>query len=184
MASLLKSWVMTAALAAVSPGFAVAALAQDSGPDAVADGEPVSSRIEAMGPASGLTLNTPWRAGPALASARSGLSAAVLEGRIYAAGGSGLVDPRDDFEVFDPEFGIWSPRPALPEGLERFAMAQAGGRVYVAGGYSADSGPSPVASVWSYDPQANVWQSEPDMPGPKASFSMLAHGGKLYSLGG
>ena len=134
--------------------------------------------------ASGIGFYSPWRAGPSLAHARAGLAAAVVDGRIYAAGGAGLVNPRDDFEVYDPATGRWSPRPALPEGLERFAMAEAGGRLYVAGGYSGDSGPSPVAAVWSYDPEANLWRSEPAMPGAKASFSMLSHGGLLYALGG
>lgn len=144
-------------------------------------GEPETPPAAAM---SGLTFHTPWRAGPALSHARAGLAAATLDERIYAAGGAGLVDPRDDFEVYDPATGRWSPRPALPEGLERFAMAQVGGRLYVAGGYSADSGSEPIAAVWSYDPEANLWRSEPEMPGAKASFSMLAHDGKLYAFGG
>ena len=132
----------------------------------------------------GLAFHSPWRAGPALSHARAGLAAAALDGKIYAAGGAGLVDPRDDFEVYDPATGRWSPRPALPEGLERFAMAEVAGRLYVAGGYSADSGAEPVAAVWSYDPGANLWRSEPEMPGAKASFSMLAHDGRLYAFGG
>jgi N-acetylneuraminic acid mutarotase len=132
----------------------------------------------------GLTVHTPWRGGPALAHARAGLAAATLDGRIYAAGGAGLVSPRDDFDVYDPAVGRWSPRPALPVGLERFAMATSNGRLYVAGGYSADSGAEPVAAVWSYDPQANLWRSEPEMPGAKASFSLLGHGGGLFAFGG
>ncbi len=133
---------------------------------------------------SGLNFYAPWRPGPPLAHARAGLAAATLDGRIYAAGGAGLVDPRDDFDVYDPAAGRWSPRPALPEGLERFAMAEAAGRLYVAGGYSADSGAEPIAAVWSYDPQANIWRSEPEMPGAKASFAMLSHDGLIYAFGG
>jgi len=133
---------------------------------------------------SGLSFYTPWRPGPPLVHARAGLAAATLDGRIYAAGGAGLVDPRDDFDVYDPAAGRWAPRPALPEGLERFAMAEASGRLYVAGGYSADSGAEPIAAVWSYDPQANIWRSEPEMPGAKASFAMLSHDGLIYAFGG
>lgn len=143
-----------------------------------AESEPPAAAV------SGLSFYTPWRAGPSLAHARAGLAAATLDGRIYAAGGAGLVDPRDDFDVYDPATGRWSPRPALPEGLERFAMAEADGRLYIAGGYSADSGSEPIASVWSYDPQANIWRSEPEMPGAKASFAMLSHEGRLFAFGG
>lgn len=157
-----------AALTQASPGFSQ---------------EPQTPQAPAVA-MTGLNFYTPWRAGPPLAHARAGLAAATLDGRIYAAGGAGLVDPRDDFDVYDPASGRWSPRPALPEGLERFAMAEAGGRLYVAGGYSADSGAQPIASVWSYDPDANIWRSEPEMPGAKASFAMLSHEGRLFAFGG
>ena len=133
---------------------------------------------------SGLSLGTPWRPGPSLYEARAGLAATAHDGRIYAAGGAGLVDPRDDFEVYEPEVGRWLERAALPVGLERFAMAALGDRIYVAGGFTAESGSEPVAKMWSYDPDANVWQGEPEMPGAKSAFSLLAVDGALYAVGG
>jgi N-acetylneuraminic acid mutarotase len=133
---------------------------------------------------SGLTLSTPWRPGPSLYEPRAGLAATVHAGSIYAAGGAGLVDPHDNFEEYDPEIGRWLDRAALPVGLERFAMASLGGRIYVAGGFSAESGPEPITQMWSFDPDANVWQGEPDMPGPKSAFSLLAVDGALYAVGG
>lgn len=162
--------------------------AQDDGAAQVTQGQDASPAFsagqDAPAAVAGLTLITPWRGGPSLDSARAGLAAAELGGAIYAAGGAGLVDPRDDFDVYEPEIGRWIARPALPQGLERFAMVASGDRLYVAGGYSAESGSEPIASVWSYDPQSNVWRSEPEMPGAKASFSMLGFDGKLYALGG
>ncbi|MGJ3232897.1 MAG: Kelch repeat-containing protein [Oceanicaulis sp.] len=134
--------------------------------------------------ASGLTLSGPWRTGPDLAHARSGLSAAVLDRRIYAAGGAGLTAPRDDFEVYEPETGRWSPRQPLPVGLERFAMAPFQGRVWIAGGYSAEAGSEPGVQVWSFDDDNNEWEPETALPGPKASFSLIELGGRLYALGG
>lgn len=133
---------------------------------------------------SGLNLGTPWRAGPSLHEPRAGLAAAVHAGRIYAAGGAGLVDPHDNFEEYDPDIGRWLDRAALPVGLERFAMASLGERIYVAGGFSAESGAEPIAQMWSFDPQTNVWQGELDMPGPKSAFSLLAVDGLLYAVGG
>jgi N-acetylneuraminic acid mutarotase len=132
----------------------------------------------------GLNLGTPWRAGPSLHEPRAGLAAAVHAGRIYTAGGAGLVDPHDNFEEYDPDFGRWLDRAALPVGLERFAMASLGGRIYVAGGFSAESGAEPIAQMWSFDPETNVWQGEPEMPGAKSAFSLLAVEGALYAVGG
>ena len=145
---------------------------------------PASGMGVAPPPASGFSLGTPWRAGPSLYEARAGLAAAAHDGRIYAAGGAGLVDPRADFEIYDPEVGRWLDRAALPVGLERFAMASLDGRIYVAGGFSAESGAESIARMWSYDPGANVWQGEPDMPGAKSAFSLLAVNGALYAVGG
>ncbi len=136
------------------------------------------------GPSSGLTLSGPWRPGPRLEDPRAGLAAAALDGRVYAAGGAGLVDPRDDFDAFDPDAGVWRGLKPLPVGLERFGMAAAAGRLWVAGGYSAESGADPTRAVWSYDPAADIWQSEPELPGAKAAFTLLAHAGRLYAIGG
>ncbi len=165
---------------------AAAALASVQAVEPV-EAEPVqetAASTETTPVASGLTLGTPWRSGPSLYEPRAGPAAAVHNGRIYAAGGAGLVDPHDNFEEYDPEFGRWLDRAALPVGLERFAMASLGGRIYVAGGFSADSGSEPIAEVWSFDLDTNIWQSEPEMPGPKSAFSLLAVGDALYAVGG
>jgi len=150
--------------------------AQDAAPETEAAQSPAAMP--------GLNLGTPWRAGPSLYEPRAGLAATVHGGRIYAAGGAGLVDPHDNFEEYDPSIGRWLDRAALPVGLERFAMASLGERIYVAGGFSAESGATPIGQMWSFDPEANVWQGEPDMPWTKSAFSLLAVEGALYAVGG
>lgn len=136
------------------------------------------------GPVSAYSLNGPWRPGPRLDSARAGLAAVVHDGVIYAAGGAGLVEPRNDFEALEPDDGAWRARAPLPLGLERFGMAGADGRIWVAGGYSSESRGAPIAEVWSYDPAADIWQGEPAMPAAKASFSLIEADGMLYAVGG
>lgn len=133
---------------------------------------------------SGLSLRAGWQAGPELESARAGLAAATLDGLIYAAGGAGRVTPRDNFEVYDISINRWRPLSPLPEGLERFGLAAAEGRIWAAGGFSAESGREPIAEMWSYDPEADIWQSEAAMPAPRAAFAMVAHEGRLYAVGG
>ncbi|MCP2670040.1 hypothetical protein NHF40_03765 [Maricaulaceae bacterium EIL42A08] len=164
-------------------------LAMITGAAALLSTQPVQVEPEAETPPaaaamSGLSLGTPWRSGPSLYEPRAGLAATVHDGKIYAAGGAGLVDPHDNFEEYHPEFGRWLDRPALPVGLERFAMASLGDRIYVAGGFSADSGSEPIADVWSFDPAANLWQGEPAMPGAKSAFALLSVNDALYAVGG
>ena len=126
-----------------------------------------------------------WESAARLDVARAGLAVAVLDGRLYAAGGAGLTTPRAEFEVFDPELNRWMPETSLPRGLERFGMAAINDRIYAAGGYaSGELGVEPTASMWSWSPEGGIWQSEVAMPGPKADFSMLAYEGRLYAIGG
>lgn len=136
------------------------------------------------GASSGLSLHSGWQSGPELESARAGLAAVTLDGQIYAAGGAGRVTPRDNFEVYDSEINRWRPLSPLPEGLERFGLAAADGRIWAAGGYSSESGREPVAEMWSYDPESDVWQSETPMPAARAAFAMVAYQGRLYAVGG
>jgi N-acetylneuraminic acid mutarotase len=136
------------------------------------------------GPVSGYSISGPWRPGPRLETARAGLAGVVHGGVIYAAGGAGLVEPRNDFEALEPDDGAWRSRAPLALGLERFAMVSADGRIWVAGGYSSESRGAPIAEVWSYDPEADIWQGEPAMPGAKASFSLIEWEGRLYAVGG
>jgi N-acetylneuraminic acid mutarotase len=142
-----------------------------------------------------------WRRAPELPDARAGLSAASMNGRVYAAGGSGLTEPNSTVEVFEPARLEWRDDTALPRGLERFGFAALNGRLYAAGGYAAsdpigDSGDlteyrrpefeplRPTAEMWSLNPAEGVWQRETAMPGPKASFQLVAAGGQLYAIGG
>lgn len=126
-----------------------------------------------------------WESTARLDAPRAGLAVAVLDGRLYAAGGSGLTEPRVEFESFDSELERWMPERPLVRGLERFGMAAVDGRIYAAGGYAeGENGVGPTASMWSWSPDGGVWQSEVAMPGPKADFSLIAHEGELYAIGG
>ena len=126
-----------------------------------------------------------WQAAARLDAPRAGLSVVVLDGRLYAAGGAGLTDPRAEFESYDTEIDRWMPEQSLPRGLERFGMSVADGRIYAAGGYAAgEMGVGPSAAMWSWSPEHAVWQSEAAMPAAKADFTLTEVGGLLYAIGG
>ncbi|WP_421786298.1 Kelch repeat-containing protein [Hyphobacterium sp.] len=146
-----------------------------------------------------------WRPSANLPDPRAGLAAAELNGRVYAAGGSGLTEPNNTVEVFDPSTMQWRELSGLPRGLERFGFAALNGRLYAAGGYAlGDPGENrgnefaqspdfvrfdvdplgPRNEMWSMDPTDGSWLRETSMPGPKASFQLLALDGRLYAVGG
>lgn len=127
-----------------------------------------------------------WEAAARLDTPRAGLAVAVHDGRIFAAGGSGLTVPRAEFESYDPEYDRWFPETPLPRGLEQFGLAGTPERLYAAGGYAADETGqvAPGAEMWSFSVEGNIWQSEAAMPAPKADFSLVQVDGLLYAIGG
>ena len=126
----------------------------------------------------------PWREEAELIAPRAGLGATVLDDLIYSAGGAGLVEPRADFEVFDPLSSNWRPLSAVPVGVEGFGITAWRDRIWLAGGYTSETRAEPSDQVWSYDPQMDVWQSETPLAGPKASFALVAVMDRLVALGG
>ena len=81
-----------------------------------------------------LVLRPGWQPGPQLESARArGWAPSCWTGKIYAAGGAGRVNPRDNFEMLDPELNRWLALSPMAEGLERFGIAAAG-RAHLGGG--------------------------------------------------
>lgn len=126
-----------------------------------------------------------WEAAARLDASRAGLGVVVHGGRIYAAGGSGLTDPRDEFESYDAALDRWFPETPLPRGLERFGMTAINDRIYAAGGYArGEDGVAPSAAVWSWSFAGNIWQSEAAMPAAKADLALVAVGSLLYAFGG
>jgi N-acetylneuraminic acid mutarotase len=65
---------------------------------------------------------------------RGGLSAAVLDERIYVFGGETSTSVFDDTERYDPASNGWSALAALPTARHGLAAAALHGRIYVIGG--------------------------------------------------
>jgi N-acetylneuraminic acid mutarotase len=166
----------------------------------------ISVLVLGVATAAGAFADGYWRPSAELPDPRAGLAAVELNGRIYAAGGSGLTEPNSTVEFFDPSTLQWRDTSALPRGLERFGMAALNGRIYAAGGYALgnrsdrsgnefstqsnefvrlDLEPlGPINEMWSMDPAEGTWLRETSMPGPKASFQLLALNDRLYAVGG
>jgi hypothetical protein len=62
------------------------------------------------------------------------------------------------------------------------AVAAAGGRLLVMGGYSADF--TARDGVWIYDPQMGEWLPGAPLPQPRGAAWAVEHGGRIYLFGG
>ena len=140
-----------------------------------------------------------WVRGPDLPSARQDAAVAVMDGRIYLAGGFGPHDQQmATLLVFEPTFpspvanpnvagpivshpGEWRAAATMPEPVDHAAAAGMGGYLYVAGGRIEDL---VTNKFWRYDPIADTWTELPSMPFPRYAPMMQAVNGKLYLFGG
>jgi hypothetical protein len=109
-----------------------------------------------------------WTDGPDMPTPRHHFGAAVVGGRLYAAGGR---QPRDQsltaFEMFDPKRNRWYRLPPLPVGAGSPAVTAIDGRVIVTGGGDevVDVGEEGalLRSAYAYDPRSREWSRLPDM---------------------
>ncbi len=125
-----------------------------------------------------------WSCLTSLPTSRSEVGAAVLDGRIYVAGGVNRWGKTAAFEVYDPVLNEWRGLAALPKPLNHLGIAVARGRIYVAGGYEDLFLTQAVSDAWTYDVATNAWVSVASMPGPRAAHIMINIDEKLYVTGG
>jgi N-acetylneuraminic acid mutarotase len=124
-----------------------------------------------------------WVARAPMPTARSTGGAAVIDGKIYVAGGR---PPRGhDFAVYDPATDTWTVLPDLPTQRNHLAVAAIDGKVYVAGGRF---GPAffheRTAVLEIYDPATNRWTTGAPMPTPRGGVAGAAANGCLFVIGG
>jgi len=135
------------------------------------------------------TLGGTWEKRAHSTLFRSETSSAVLDNRIYIAGGLAGVsnfytEITRSFAVYDTSTDSWKDLAPLPEALHHIALASAHGAVYMTGGYSALDFIANRKTAWRYDPATDKWSAVADMPGPRAAHSMTAINDTLYLVGG
>ena len=96
---------------------------------------------------------------------RSGGGAAVVDGKIYVAGGR---PPRgSDFAVYDPATDRWETLPQVPTQRNHLAVVGIGGKVYVAGGrFGGGFNSERTAALEIFDPATGAWSDRRAAAGP------------------
>ncbi|MEA3015631.1 MAG: hypothetical protein QOI38_353 [Sphingomonadales bacterium] len=124
-----------------------------------------------------------WVARAPMPTARGGGGKAVLDGRIYVAGGR--PPGGSAFEVYDPATDRWERLPDLPTQRNHLAMVAINGKIYVAGGRT---GPGAMAErvdvVEIYDPETRRWSRGAPLPAPRGGITGAAHAGCMFVFGG
>ncbi len=124
-----------------------------------------------------------WESRAAMPTKRRGLVSAVVDGKIYVAGGQ---PPRsNDFAVYDPATDTWETLPDFPAGTNHMAAAAINGKVHVVGGRLQSSHTSELsADHVIYDPETAEWQYGPPMLRPRSGNNGVVAFGCFHVWGG
>ena len=138
-------------------------------------GAPGSNRVFSYDPAADAWIDvapsTFLHAGTAVA--------AVRDGRIYLAGGTGGAMVGNELEVYDPGTNRWTTLAAMTCARNHTAGGFIADKLYVAGGR-----PGNQTCVEEYDPTTNSWTRRAPMPTGRSGIAGGVVGGCLYVFGG
>ncbi|KON32091.1 hypothetical protein AC478_01365 [miscellaneous Crenarchaeota group-1 archaeon SG8-32-3] len=123
-----------------------------------------------------------WMTKKSMSTVRGGLGVAVVNGKIYAIGGSNDDTQLDITEEYNPATDTWTTKSPMPTARSGFAIAVYQSKIYCIGGTTGDSGFTGVTEV--YDPASDKWQTKLSMPTPRADLCASVVDGKIYCIGG
>jgi hypothetical protein len=99
-----------------------------------------------------------WVTKPHMPTARLGLQANVVNGKIYLTGGL----PQSDLnEVYDPANNTWETKAPLPTSTGGFVSAVVNNKIYSVGTYYNGSY---IPTTQIYDPDTNAWSTGAPLP--------------------
>ena len=124
-----------------------------------------------------------WVARAPMPAARSAGGEAVLDGKIYVAGGR--EGGGSAFAAYDPATDTWETLPDLPSQRNHLAMAAVNGKIIVAGGRTAPGFMAERLDVVEiYDPKTRRWTKGAPLPAPRAGITGAAVAGCMFVFGG
>lgn len=124
-----------------------------------------------------------WITGKPMPTSRMEMGSAVVNGKIYVAGGFNAgAKTYVRMEVYDPATNTWSIAAPMPLSRHHFGMAELNGKIYISGGLPDFF--RFTRSCMMYDPETDTWTDVADLPIPLGTHSMAALNGKLYVMGG
>ncbi|NXE96902.1 KLH18 protein, partial [Menura novaehollandiae] len=122
-----------------------------------------------------------WEKCQPMATARSRVGVAVLNGLLYAIGGYDGQLRLSTVEVYNPEEDSWSKVESMNSKRSAMGTVVLDGQIYVCGGYDGNSS---LNSVESYSPETNKWTAVTPMSSNRSAAGVTVFEGRIYVSGG
>ncbi|MHB1355400.1 MAG: Kelch repeat-containing protein [Anaerolineae bacterium] len=124
-----------------------------------------------------------WTAKAPMLTARTWISAAAYDGKLYVFGGLNNTTKLATVERYDPGTNTWDSRADMPTARYGTGAATLNGKIYVIGGVHDTSVITNAVQV--YDPISNTWASAAPIPTARCRLAVVAGAdGRLYAIGG
>ena len=125
-----------------------------------------------------------WTRKADMSPGRARLSACVVDGKIYAIGGSPHRDSEvPTVEMYDPTTDTWTRKTDMPRARNFLSSSVVNGKIYTIGGKIYPS-ETMVSTVEMYDPAMDTWTRKADMPTARGMHSASVVDDKIYVIGG
>ena len=130
-----------------------------------------------------------WTMLPSMTTARGGVTAKAVDGKIYVVGGMDAAGASlASVEVFDPATNSWSSAAPMQTRRDNPGSAVLDGKLYVFGGRTRNADGATLngtlSSVEMYDPATNEWTPRAAMPTGRRTFAVGTLEGRAQVMGG
>lgn len=123
-----------------------------------------------------------WTKKADMPTARGGLSASEVNGKIYAIGGAAAGVSFSTVEEYNPVTDTWTKKSDMPTRRYALATAAVNGKIYAIGG--VDERDVSMSIVEEYDPTTDKWTKRANIPTARSAPAASAVNGKIYVIGG
>ena len=144
--------------------------------------------------ASVIDAENSWTTKASMHTSRTGAGAAVVNGIVYAMGGSQRYNTSDtgfsymsinSTEAYDPATDTWVEKTPIPTPRDSLGAAAFQGKIYCFGGRNVSKDYSISIDVNEvYDTETDSWEKRTPMPTARSGLQASEVGGKIYLIGG
>ena len=136
-----------------------------------------------------------WERKLDMPTARSGVSVSVVDGKIYAIGGSkvktiqvprGFNSESEELatvEMYDPATDTWTQKADMPT-RKKTMTCVVDGKIYAIGGWLTTNEKPHLETVEVYDPATDTWAKTQSMNRARCSAAIGVVNGEIYAIGG